>query len=96
MITNEAFARFDAENPNVWDLLCQSINLRLESGVRRWSMRAALHEIRWGLSLDANNDLTPHYARKWLRLHPQYPRFFEVRASAADTDDVRSPQLELL
>jgi hypothetical protein len=45
--------------------------------------------------MSLNDHLTPHYARKWLRQNPDAPRFFELRASAADAPASRQMDLGL-
>ena len=64
------------------------------AGFRRYSARAILHRIRWHHHVDrgnrewkCNDHWTPAMARAWLAENPQYPGFFETRASRAEGHD---------
>lgn len=57
----------------------------------RYSADAILHRIRWHFTVErrdrafkCNNNWTAPLARWWLRQHPEYPRFFELRERVHD------------
>jgi len=72
--------------PDVQELF-DSLALGLaRNGFKRYSARALLHVIRWHYHVakgerefKCNDMWTPLMARNWLRRHPQYPDFFELR-----------------
>jgi hypothetical protein len=64
------------------------------AGFTRYSARAILHRIRWhhhvergNRTFKCNNLWTPAMARAWLAENPQYPGFFETRASPGGSHD---------
>jgi len=64
------------------------------AGFTRYSARAILHRIRWhhhvergNRTFKCNNLWTPAMARAWLAENPQYPGFFETRASPGGGHD---------
>ena len=83
----EAFRRFDAENPEIYRLMCHFCDMALRAGRVRYSVNAIFERIRWHVEIDTrsedpwklNNNHRAFYARKWLAEHPETPRFFETR-----------------
>ena len=71
---------------------CRGRELGAELLARGWehySADAILHRIRWHFHVErgnrefkCNDHWTSQLARWWLKRHPQYPDFFELRALA--------------
>jgi hypothetical protein len=82
------FQKFDEENPRIWELIVMFCERVIESGKRKWAMSNIFEMIRWEIYIvtrseeewKLNNNHRAYYARKWLKLHPEYPGFFETRA----------------
>jgi hypothetical protein len=60
-------------------------------GYSRYSSDAILHRIRWHYHIDkgdrefkCNDHWTATLARWWLKKHPEYPEFFELRILRSD------------
>ncbi len=81
------FERFDADNPEVWQLFCRFAREAIASGLKRFSADAIQHRIRWHVAIETrggggfklNDHLTCFYARKFVRLFPEHRGFFETR-----------------
>ena len=85
----ERFERFDQRNPQVFNALVDLVQRWARAGMRRWSVDAAFHVLRFerhiaGLPDEAelfklNNSYTSRYARKLLDAYPQYADLIETR-----------------
>lgn len=92
MTIDEHFARFDADNPHVWDRFCALANELIAAGFKHYSSDSLLHAIRVahdirtegagefdGKRLKINNNFSSRYARKFQQNFPGLADFFEVR-----------------
>ena len=84
--TDERFAEFHRCNPQVYQALrAVSLDTR-RVGVRRWSVDAAMHIVRWRYRLQTkgdefriNNSYSALYARLLMEREPELAGFFELR-----------------
>lgn len=96
----DAFERFHAENPEIWRLFQRFALEAVYSGMKSYSARAIIHQIRWhvevetrGGELKLNDHTTPYYSRLFHLAYPQYDGFFRNRrltseeSEAAKDDD---------
>jgi hypothetical protein len=98
----EAFERFHAENPMVYDQL-ERLAFKLKvRGVERWGIKALWEVLRYELAIATNsqvgefklnNNLTAHYARLLMERNPEdLAGFFETRerrrGQGVDTPDL--------
>ena len=83
------FDEFDKANPIVWELF-EKFALMAASRRPRFSHWAVFNRIRWATAIEytepehnlkLNNNWCAHYARKFMRVHPQHKGFFLVKAS---------------
>ena len=82
-----AFVKYDQDNPVVWFYFTVFAEEAIRRGKTKLSARLLIERIRWELFLiiksndefKLNDHTTPYYSRKWLCLHPEYPKFFELR-----------------
>ena len=81
----EAFEKFDAENPQVWNAF-KAVTLRvISSGFEHYGAKAVWEYIRFNFAMktrgefNLNNNYTALYARKFEAEFPQHKGFFELR-----------------
>ena len=82
----QAFREFHEANPHVYALFRELASEVIRAGRVRFSARTIWHRMRWYAAFETtdeefklNNNHSPYYARLWLKDHPQYPGFFELR-----------------
>lgn len=82
----DAFERFDADNPKVWELFVRFTKQLIVRGFKHYSADAVLHRVRWETAVEThgdvwkvNNNHTPYYARKFERAYPEHAGFFRKR-----------------
>lgn len=83
----QAFQRFHAANPEVYDLFDKFAQEVRQAGHKRYSADAVFHRIRWYTDVETkdeapfklNNNYTPYYARLWQKNNPNPPGFFRTR-----------------
>jgi len=87
----DAFERFDADNPKVWELFVRFTKQLIARGFKHYSADAVLHRVRWetavettGDAFKVNNNFVSGYARKFEREYPEHAGFFRMRQSAFD------------
>ena len=86
------FAEFDRENPSVWTHFVRFTEEAIATGRTHYSARDIIHRIRWHLTIETksddgfkiNNNHSPYYARKLIRLRPELAGFFELRRTESD------------
>ena len=83
---DERFAAWHRQNPHVYQALrALSLDTR-RVGVKRWSVDAAMHIVRWRYRLQTqgdefriNNSFSALYARMLMEREPELSGFFELR-----------------
>lgn len=83
----EAFLKYDSENPKVYEYFCKYAQQVLDKGIRKYSSKLILGRVRWHLSFDLkgeyeykiNDAFTSRYARKFAFDHPEHENFFNFR-----------------
>ena len=84
----EQVSVFHSENPEVWDLFVQFTTEKIEQGFKNYSARGIFHRIRWetdkpdyheGYEFKLNDHHSPFYARRFMKMYPQYDGFFRTR-----------------
>lgn len=85
----EAFRRFDHDNPHIYaDFVARCFAL-IRAGKRRYSSKTILCAMRYehdiktstqGEDFKINDIVTSRYARKFVREYPEHGDFFELRA----------------
>lgn len=83
----EAFKAYDRENPQIWDAFCRMAYDDARNGEIRLSSKFLFERLRhdplikktYGATWKANNNWTGYYARKFMRLYPQFDGVFEIR-----------------
>jgi len=87
------FEQFDADNPRVFLLFMRFAREARAVGHRTFSADAICHRIRWETGVvtrdqssdfKINDHYTAFYARKAMKLYPEFRGFFRLRESAAD------------
>lgn len=88
---SERFARFHAENPDVYRELRELALAGRRRGLKRLGMKALFEIVRWNRALATrgeefrlNNNFTAHYARLLMEQEPELVGIFETRGSEAD------------
>ena len=93
----DAFQRFHAENPHVYEQL-ERLAFKLKvKGVQRWGIKALWEVLRYELAINSNapvgtfklnNNLTAYYARLLMERNPEdLADFFEIRERQARQTD---------
>lgn len=84
----ERFEAFDAANPHVWRAFERFAFEAVRAGRTRIGAKAIWERMRWWSTFETsdpefkiNNSYTAHYARKWIRLHPEHAGLFELRGA---------------
>lgn len=82
----QAFERFDADNPHVYELFKRFALRAIRRGKRRLSVALITERIRWevqvetkGVRFKLNNNHTAFYARKFHADFPEYGDVFATR-----------------
>ena len=82
----EAFEKFDSNNPHVYELFKKYTLDTIKTGRTRYSAITIIHRIRWHTNIETNSDdsfkiANAHaafYARKFMKDFPQYDNFFRT------------------
>lgn len=89
----EAFRRYHAENPQVYEALRRFALEAKAAGRERMGINAVHERVRWYTSVEAKHDTfkcdnswRPFYARLLMHQEPDLAGFFEVRSAEADKD----------
>lgn len=89
---DEAFERFHANNPHVYDVLVRAARLyREQTGHAKCGMSLLYGRARWVLAVETdegdpglNNNYMAYYARLVMALEPDLDGMFDLRRSEAD------------
>ena len=79
--------RFHNEHPEVWELFVHFTQTMIRKGYPNYSVNAIFERIRWekdeggdGVNqFKLNNNYRAFYARRFMRMYPQYDGFFRTR-----------------
>jgi hypothetical protein len=88
----DAFIKYDQDFPQIWRSFKNYTFRTIDKGFENYSARAIFHIIRWQTGINAefpkgfkvNNNYSPYYARKFMRMFPKYEGFFRNRKSKYD------------
>jgi len=96
----ESVTRFHLDNPAVWTLFDRFTRSRISRGFRHYSVNAIFERIRWETDQSAdggfklNNNYRAFYARRWMKLNPDYDGFFRTRVQTSGLENaVNLPEL---
>lgn len=82
--TEENFALFDAEHPEVYEHF-EKFALVVAKRREYYSAKCVFHRVRWETMVTGGDDYKiddgwiSHYARKFMKLHPEHEGFFRTR-----------------
>jgi hypothetical protein len=86
-----AFARFHADNPEVYQLVVRFAKEAISRGRTRIGMALIFERIRWHVQVETfgdefklNNNFRAYYARLFSRDYPQHAKLFSMRGAEAD------------
>lgn len=87
----QAFVEFDQANPHVYRLLCRFADQAIAAGRIRIGSQLIFERIRWEVyftttdtEFKLNNNHVAYYSRKWLKEHPEYPKFLPIRRTRGE------------
>lgn len=95
-------AEFHAKHPEVWRLFEQFTFQMIGRGFKHYSVNAVFERIRWEMDVGGdgidtfklNNNYRAFYARRFMKIHPQYDGFFRTRVQVSDhRPATRMPEL---
>ena len=84
--------RFHKAHPRVWSLFIRFTNERIARSFKHYSVNAVFERIRWETdqadvkgrsSFKINNNHRPFYARRFMKMFPQYEGFFRTRVQTS-------------
>lgn len=86
------FLEYDKANPEVWSMFCRFAFDAIQRGRKTLSVSLIIERIRWevfivtqsGDGFKINNNHRAFYARKFMKVHPEYNEIFRTRTSVAD------------
>lgn len=86
------FDAYDAANPAIWTAFEHQTLWLIGQGFDRYGAKAVFEQIRYRRIVargraghfKLNNNFTACYARKFMRMYPQFDGFFATRKSKAD------------
>lgn len=85
------FLKYDEQNPQYWQEFCKRAYEFIDKGYDRIGAKLITETIRWDeecrrrkISYNFSNDFHAYYARKFLKIHPQYKDLFELRPVKRD------------
>lgn len=86
---------FHLEHPEVWDLFVRFTTNRISKGFVNYSAKAIFERIRWEVDsvggdgtyeFKLNNNWPSFYARRFMRMYPEYDGFFKTRRQTSKED----------
>jgi len=87
---------FHQAHPEVWSMFVRFTRDRISRGFQTYSSDAIFHRIRWetakpsyekGTEFKLNDHYTAFYARRFMRLYPEYEGFFRTRKQTSKEED---------
>jgi hypothetical protein len=80
------FLIFHNKNPKLWFWIDHFALQRARNGWKHYSISSVIERARWETAIPTeediykiNNNHRAHYARMWMRKHPEYNGFFHIR-----------------
>ena len=80
------FLKYDEQNPKYWDEFVKRTNEFINDGYKRIGAKLIVEMIRWDevcreskVAYNFSNDFHAYYARKFVKMYPQYKTLFELR-----------------
>ena len=79
------FQAYDKANPAIWKHFVQFTIEAKAKGFKNYSAKGIIELIRWHTAVDSgekfkiSNNYTPDYARKMMRLYPEFKGFFRLK-----------------
>ena len=86
---------FHSENPEVWNLFVRFTKEIIHRGFKQYSVNAIFERIRWEVDtaggdgryeFKLNNNFRAFYARRFMRMYPEYDGFFKTRRQTSKAD----------
>jgi len=87
--TQSNFEKFDQANPHIWKEIERiALEVAHKHKKKKFAIKNIFGYMRYNSAIKGDNTegefklddgWYPHYARKFLRLHPELPDFFEIR-----------------
>lgn len=79
------FKKYDEENPQIWEAFKKYAFEAKAKGFKHYSANGIFEIIRWhtkvsgGGEFKISNNYRPDYARKLMRIYPDYKDFFAIK-----------------
>ena len=98
----EQCTRFHQEHPEVWEMLKHFSWEMKNKGFDHYSINGTFERIRWEKDLGGdgksqfklNNNYRAFYARRFMRVYPEFEGFFRIREQVShDGDATELPEL---
>lgn len=89
----EEAAAFHKAHPEVWTMFVLFTRDRIQRGFKAYSSDAIFHRIRWetakptyapGEEFKLNDHHTAFYARRFMRMYPEFAGFFRTRKQLSE------------
>jgi len=84
------FEKYDRENPEIWVNFVKYAAEAKAKGFKHYSANGIFEIMRWHTKISGNdsfkisNNYRPDYARKMMRLYPEYQGFFRIKELKAE------------
>jgi hypothetical protein len=98
----EAFEKFHAANPRVWDLFEKFTLQVVRAGRKNYSAAAIFQQIRWHVDITTrseevklNNNFSPYYGRMFHVKYPEHKGFFRSRQLITRDRPACKPNLQV-
>ena len=84
----EQAQQFHEDHPEVWEKFKEFTFDRINQGYKNYSVYTIMERIRWDMGqtggdgiteFKINNNIWPFYARRFMKMYPEYEGFFRVR-----------------
>ena len=92
----EQVTRFHNEHPEIYDLFVRFTKERIAIGFQNYSVNAVFERIRWECdsvggndqaTFKLNNNYRAFYARRFMKMYPQFEGFFRTRKQTSVYND---------
>lgn len=92
MKQTKTFEQYDKENPQIWEAFEKLTIDRIYKGFKNYSSKSIFEAVRWHTATPGgndefkiNNNYTAGYARKFMKVYPEYEGFFRIRNASKYT-----------
>lgn len=83
---------YHKNHPEVWDLFVRFSKEIISKGYSNYSVNAIFERIRWEMDVGGNgdsefkinNNFRPLYARRFMKMYPDYDGFFRTRKQTSE------------